>query len=88
VDNRAAQVIRRELERRKGLEPPQGQKELADELGMSQSFLSRLARGEKEPKLWADGAALERVLGIKLDDFNLPPLTDDAEEAVAGDPAA
>lgn len=84
MDNRAAQVIRRELERRKNLEPPEGQEELAKELGMSQSFLSRLARGEKVPKLWEDGAALERVLGITLGDFDLPPLSEvETAEAVA-----
>ena len=84
MDNRAAQVIRRELERRKRLDPPQGQEELATELGMSQSFLSRLARGEKVPKLWEDGAALERVLGLRLEDFELPA----EAEAHSEEPAA
>ena len=81
MTNRAAQVISRELERRRKLDPPQGQKELAEELGMSQSFLSRIASGEKVPKLWEDGVALERVLGITLADFELPPLEEESPAA-------
>jgi predicted transcriptional regulator len=83
VDNRAAQVIRRELDRRKKLDPPEGQKELADELGMSQSFLSRLASGEKIPKLWEDGVALERVLKLSLADFELPAEEEDPKGSAA-----
>lgn len=78
MDNRAAQRIREELARLKSLDPPQGQKDLAERLGMSQSFLSRLASGEKTPRLWEDGESLRRELGIELGDFNLP-----AEEPAA-----
>ena len=77
MDNRGAKAIRSELERRKSLDPPQGQKELAEELGMSQSFLSRLASGEKTPKLLEDGMALRRVLGIE------PEWFDEVEEPAA-----
>jgi len=84
-DNRGAQAIRRELARRKLLNPQAKQAELADDLNMSQSFLSRLASGEKTPKLWEDGVELERVLGLKLEDFELPPLE---EPAASEEPAA
>lgn len=76
MDNRGAQAIRQELERRKRLDPPQGQKELADELGMSQSFLSRLASGEKIPKLLEDGVSLQRVLGIEPDHWTQDPISE------------
>lgn len=78
--NRGAQAINQELERRKRLEPPQGQKELAEELGISQSFLSRVASGERVPKLLEDGVAFQRVLGIEPDWWH--------QEAVSEEPAA
>ena len=77
MDNRGAQAIRQELERRKGLKPSQGQKELADDLGMSQSFLSRLASGEKTPKLLEDGLALKRVLNIEPEWFDQEPCSEE-----------
>lgn len=76
MDNRGAQAIRQELERRKRFDPPQGQKELADELGMSQSFLSRLASGEKIPKLLEDAVSLQRVLGIEPDHWTQDPISE------------
>ena len=60
ADNRGAQALRKALAEQK-------QSELAQITGISQSHISRLAAGEKTPKLLEDALALRDAAGIDPD---------------------
>lgn len=75
TDNRGAQALRKVLETTK-------QAELAQKAGLSQSHISRLAGGEKPPKLLEDALALRDAAGIDPDWWHQEPVRD------AGEPAA
>lgn len=66
TDNRGAEALRRLLESTK-------QADLASRTGISQSHISRLARGEKTPKLLSDAQALLEHAGIELDWWQQEP---------------
>jgi len=65
TDNRGAAALRQFLESTK-------QVDLADKTGISQSHISRLAAGEKTPKMLADARALLEHAGIELDWWDQP----------------
>ena len=65
TDNRGAAALRQFLESTK-------QVDLATKTGISQSHISRLAKGEKTPKLLADAQALLEHAAIGLDWWEQP----------------
>ena len=65
TDNRGAAALRQFLVSTK-------QVDLATRTGISQSHISRLASGEKTPKLLADAQALLEHAGIGLDWWDQP----------------
>lgn len=78
-DNRGAQALRREIEK-------QGkQADLAERVGISQSQISRLAAGEKTPKLLEDALKLRDELNIALEWWDQPAET---EPSPSAEPAA
>lgn len=65
TDNRGAAALRQFLESSKQID-------LANKTGISQSHISRLAAGEKTPKMLADAKALAEHAGIGLDWWDQP----------------
>lgn len=65
ADNRGAAALRHFLESGKQID-------LARKTGISQSHISRLASGEKVPKMLADAQALLEHAGIALDAWGEP----------------